>query len=297
MLGSVAQVIALTAYGNAVLGGAAPPGPDAFYPSNSAFQYCEYVQFVDVSDRASNGKEIPWAADPVAWFGRLKSEKVRALRLHYVSTAAENADKNLPDRMGAGFVGGGGRWLLEAVTPEGSDYWEARWVVGDQNRADRKIWRVTYGRVARNRPIPGVPAEDIEKLKYELSGALQQIDKFARSHNLSEFAKMFERSQAQLSSTTPEQGVYHKDLLSQGHASLPVQQLLWASQIGWVFGGMGSWNDVGDDSPEYERVSEKLFQTLNRAYAAVANSTVPPDFQKPKRTAGLLDTFLAFFRQ
>jgi hypothetical protein len=57
--------------------------------------------------------------------------------------------QNVPDRMLAGFVGGGGRWLIEAVNPPGSDDWPARWEVGDRTRADRKIWRVTYGRVSR----------------------------------------------------------------------------------------------------------------------------------------------------
>lgn len=44
----------------------------------------------------------------------------------------------------------------------------------------------------------------------------------------------------------------------------------------WVFGGMGSWDDMGfagEAQKEYETVSKKLFQTLNEAIAVAASST------------------------
>jgi hypothetical protein len=45
---------------------------------------------------------------------------------------------------------------------------------------------------------------------------------------------------------------------------------------GGVFGGMGSWSDLslnGLDRAEYDRVSEKLFTTLNEAIYTGANSS------------------------
>ena len=59
-------------------------------------------------------------------------------------------DPQFPDRMSAGFVGGGGRWLLALTSKTGMDLWEASWKVGDQNAPDRCIWRVSYGLVAEN---------------------------------------------------------------------------------------------------------------------------------------------------
>jgi len=52
--------------------------------------------------------------------------------------------------------------------------------------------------------------------------------------------------------------------------------MLKAATHAWVFGGMGSWNDLGfegDTRKEYDRVSEGLFQVLNEAIAIAATSS------------------------
>ena len=53
--------------------------------------------------------------------------------------------------------------------------------------------------------------------------------------------------------------------------------MLKASMSAWVFGGMGSWNDMGfggATQQEYEKVSEQLFDVLNEAIGVAASSTV-----------------------
>ena len=67
---------------------------------------------------------------------------------------------------------------------------------------------------------------------------------------------------------------YHKDLIPDGAASGLATCLLDACQSAWVFGGMGSWNDMsfeGVDPTEYDRVSEQLFSTLNETIQTAAN--------------------------
>ena len=52
--------------------------------------------------------------------------------------------------------------------------------------------------------------------------------------------------------------------------------LLDACQSAWVFGGMGSWNDLGFEGPEqteYDRVSERLFTALNETIQSAANAS------------------------
>ena len=54
-------------------------------------------------------------------------------------------------------------------------------------------------------------------------------------------------------------------------------QLLGAAQAAWIFGAMGSWNDLGfegDDQVLYERLSEDLYQLLNAAIVAAANASI-----------------------
>jgi len=48
-----------------------------------------------------------------------------------------------------------------------------------------------------------------------------------------------------------------------------------ASRSAWVFGGMGSWNDMGFEGAareEYESVSEDLYQTVNDTIVAAVNA-------------------------
>jgi hypothetical protein len=57
---------------------------------------------------------------------------------------------------------------------------------------------------------------------------------------------------------------------------LEAKQLLGAVQAAWVFGGMGSWNDLGfdgDDQQEYDKLSIELFLLLNQAICSAINTT------------------------
>jgi hypothetical protein len=53
-------------------------------------------------------------------------------------------------------------------------------------------------------------------------------------------------------------------------------RLLRAASKGWVFGGMGSWNDSGARNPElseeYERVTIALYSALSFAFVAAVNA-------------------------
>jgi len=276
MLGAVAQSIALTAHGNAFLQKSGAVASPAFYPWNSTFRFCADVRFVDVTITGSSREETAWAPDPMAWFDRLAKEGTYALRLRYGAVGGGTVGSyQVPERMLAGFAGGGGRWLIEVIGPRGSDYWEARWEVADRSRADGKIWRVTYERVARDEVTQEAGRDDLENLKHRLETALLEIQGYASAHRLNNFAAIFAESRSQLSAEAPGKDVDHCDLALNGQLGLTARQVLAAAQLSWVFGGMGSWNDTAHDQSdkEYERLSEELFALLNRAYVAVANAT------------------------
>jgi len=90
--------------------------------------------------------------------------------------------------------GADGLWVIEAIGPRGSAYWEAGWEVGDRTRADRKIWHVTYRRIARDQPTRAAAPDDLVSLKRELDAALIEIQEYATAHGLENFATVFERS-------------------------------------------------------------------------------------------------------
>jgi hypothetical protein len=278
MQATIAQIIALTIHGNASIKGAPQLTRSDFFPANSTFIFCEYVRFVDMKRNAASWDESDYASDPAAWFARLKQESVSALRLVHESTDGQKVgDQNVSDRMLVGFVGGGGRWLIEAIKPNGSDFWEGRWHVGDRQRSDRKIWRVSYGRTASDQPTLDRAAPEIAALKSQLDGNLRAISAFARKQRMDGFAKAFDAGLAQLNSPNPSKGLYHSDLAPQNGLSLPAAQLLGAVQAAWVFGGMGSWNDVGfegEDQILYERLSEDLYRLLNTAIVVATNASI-----------------------
>jgi hypothetical protein len=115
-------------------------------------------------------------------------------------------------------------------------------------------------------------------LQRALDQSLSEIERFARSYRLDNFAALFERSRALLSAPQSGNAVYHNDLTLSGQLSPAAERLLEASQVAWVFGGMGSWNDLGQqetDDEAYQRLSDSLYGLLNRTYVAVASSTAP----------------------
>ena len=56
--------------------------------------------------------------------------------------------------------------------------------------------------------------------------------------------------------------------------SLEAKQILVCADIAWVFGGMGSWNDVVhvDDYDLYRRLTGNLYDTICKSLAAAINS-------------------------
>ncbi len=268
---SIAQVAALTIYGNAFL--LRPGAAVGFYPANSTFQHCEYVNFVDLHKDGNNWVEEPFAGDPIAWFEKLRKQGIVTLRMQY----GPSGQTQPADRMLVGFVGGGGRWLLETQMSGLSDFWEARWQIGDRTRKDQKIWRVTYARFARNQPpIQPQGLEDLERLLQEFDQHLIAMEEFARFERLDNFANLFQRARSRLHSDPPYPDQYHSDLIRVEFLPVAACRLFAACQDAWVFGGMGSWNDQGFDAetqPRYEALSEKLYQLLNRAIVMAANSS------------------------
>lgn len=92
---------------------------------------------------------------------------------------------------------------------------------------------------------------------------------FSAKHQCDGFTLCFERGLKALDHEPDGEG-FHRDLYP-GRKIPAVSDLLNACQHGWVFGGMGSWNDIGFDGAEgqeYNRVSEQLFRVIPIAITA-----------------------------
>ena len=65
------------------------------------------------------------------------------------------------------------------------------------------------------------------------------------------------------------------DFIPRNCLSIEAEQLISACFTGWVFGGMGSWNDMAfgrEMEEEYHRVSDLLYTAICNAIVAAVNS-------------------------
>jgi len=267
--GPIAQAAAVATFCNDILRGYSR---ENFWPASTVFKFCKAVRFVALSGEAAKPTESPFAEDPMQWITRLRQEGTTRLHIH----AFAHDDPGINDRMSVGFVGGGGRWLIETQQARVSDLWQARWQSLNKDDPDRKIWDVAYFRIDHGRPHIPLQTRSITALRQDLMMVLSKIEAFAARQKLEHFAGTFRKATGLLSSDHPLSETYHSDLAPTPAIPLEAKQLLAAVQAAWVFGGMGSWNDLGfdgDDQREYDALSGKLFLLINQTLCSAINTT------------------------
>lgn len=184
--------------------------------------------------------------------------------------------------MTAGLVGAGGRKLIEAVHAGSMDGWEAGWRVGDQKDPDKKIWQVNYARIGEGLERRDIIPYNLTSMAHMLNDALVDIAVFAKRHDRSrDWVETFDKAMLCLKAKAPLDASYNFKGMEAMLPELRAQQLLTACDVGWVFGAMGSWNDIGFDGEaqkEYETLSDRLFQTMVDSITTAVNTT----FDVPK---------------
>ncbi len=272
MTGILAQLVAVTTYGNNYL--AYDYLPAGFYPENSTFRFCNKVDFVEFHKPlfSKNFKESIVAPAPPEWFKYLKKDGCTKLRLFF---QGKNDQTGTKEYKLAGMVGGGGTWYIEAVHKGYSNFWSSRWQVHDPRAADQKIWVVNYGRTSSRQKTLNIQVEQ-GRVREKLYNTLRELTEFATKQNLESWGKQFESAIAVLDSDQPNEQYYHKDLIPLNNYSIDARQILFAAGQAWVFGGMGSWNDLGfsnqEDNDLYERLSAQLYYTIIEAVISAVNS-------------------------
>jgi hypothetical protein len=272
MTGIVAQLISLVSFGNDFLINGKLSVD--YLQNNTTFQFCNLVDFRENKKTYffSKTKEIVISNNPIDWFQYLKDHGCKKLRLYYKHSKEQASVK---DHQLAGLVGGGGVWLIEAVYKDYSNYWLNSWAVTNQNARDRKIWSVNYTLV-----LSGIETSDIRidltEAKSRLSSTLIEIAGFAYSQKLDSWGSQFVKANKTFESPNPNENLYDKDLIVSANYSLISQQVLFSAGSAWVFGGMGSWNDLSfdkkEDNEKYDNLSAKLYDTIIEGIIAAVNS-------------------------
>jgi hypothetical protein len=260
---TIAQVLGLAMHGNAFLRGAAL---GAFWPDATFFGYCRSVRFVPAEPDARRAE----SADPDSWLRSLPPCPGLRVRV------ARRGPPGFGERMTVGFVDGGSLWLIEELGGPRPLAWSAAWSFADRKGGDGQIWSVAY-RGEPADPAPPLPP-DLDRVERDLRAALEAISRFAERIG-SRYGESFRRALACLDGAQPFESRYHPDLAPPGLLSGQASRILAACDAGWVFGGMGSWNDGaygGADCEEGDLLSDRLFDGLQGALADAANSTAAP---------------------
>lgn len=263
MVGPIVQNIALCLYGNAFLNGETVSD----FINNSTAQFCKEIQFgYFYKNKIGKIQEKILYNNPDIFLKEMNSLQTH-FNLYYEPV---KHDDGLEERMSAGFIGGGGKWLLLSTNKTGTINWSSLWNVIDQNNPDNKIWGVKYIQTGNK----FLSNEKDENYLDKFYNALDAIYNFTVSKNDSAFADNFKNAMTTLDSHGEKLFGYHKDLVPDCYKK--IEYILDACQSAWVFGGMGTWNDVyfEDDSifEEYKTVSDNLYSSLIIAVIQSVNS-------------------------
>lgn len=214
-----------------------------------------------------------------AWFAGLRRRGVERLLL---AIPGVNGGGEPPDRSTLGFSNAAG-WFLVGTGPHG-ERWRAAWSVGDQNAPGQRIWHVRFQGVIEPTHVErdGAPLLDepqpLDDARGRLIAALHAVHDFAVEVNLQPWPASFERALAIATSDTdpPPLAAYQHDLLASGWLTPQARVLARAAYASFVFGGMGTWNDVGSANEAeafvYRRLSDDLCTAMLGALVAAANS-------------------------
>lgn len=140
--------------------------------------------------------------------------------------------------------------------------------VGNTTKKEKKSWVVTYGKAVEKQPTINQQF-DIGKTKEELKNILERITEFAFKETSETWGNIFEKAKKTLESKEPEKDFYHNDLIFKENHKLKNRQLLMSASKAFVFGGMGSWNDMWLEPKEveekYNLLSAELYETMMKA--------------------------------
>ena len=264
MNGELAALVALCLHGNDWLASGTEPAP-ALDAENSAFRSVDSVH-VTCPQRRFLGHHM-WEADGVAaWLQFVRNTGGRRLSL----VVGDLQPSGLPDPVAASFSNGG-RWALvdDAPTPR---LWQSHWAVHDRNRTDNRIWAVQLSGspLGRSRFAQRAPSSARDDLRV----ALDSIKGFAGSDAVLDSWTMWFTEALRLLDA-PEPVIPYNPDLAPATFPLESRQLLAAAVKAWVFGGMGSWNDLGFSDTarqaEYYRRTDALYRSVLEALLSITS--------------------------
>ncbi|MCI2399760.1 hypothetical protein [Aliiroseovarius subalbicans] len=274
MDGEVAQLAALVISANNRIAHSDDPMP--WFAGQRAFDRCGSIAF-HTSHKRRYGKDrrVPVAETPGDWLDRLTESGVERVVMSCIRQDQDDDEDMIPDRLSAGFAGGGSLWSMTSETPDGGVIrWTPGWRAAYPRDPDGRIWAVEY----LANPSPATPpGVDLEEVRNTLRAALSDMNEFAQAQHFDQVAAIFGSALCLLDGAPDPRPVPRPP----GPADTlppPARRLLFAAQRGWTFDNMSLWRDQDfsqDVWVRYAALSEQLYTAVTTAMVAAVNASVP----------------------
>ena len=257
----LAQLVSLTCHGNAYLAAKAGAQPPEILRDVDAFDGIIRIKFVVRID--SDGKEQLISEGTAGWYRYLKDHKSRRIRI--VPISWKDARPDLPDRV-ASFFAGSGSWVLLSEGTKANLIWTPLYTESGKGEA------LTFMGTPIDEPLPEFSA-DLAAAEENLRKALTDILEFTKKEGLGKNWEAIFTNALFILDSEGESHVRISALLPEGAYSHRARRLMAAASEAWVFGGMGSWNDMGGGEG-YAKVSDGLYTAMIDAIITATNE--PP---------------------
>jgi hypothetical protein len=262
----IARNVALVTYGNLFLQG---KGSD-FDIDTLVTHNCYGLDFVDPPIDGIAGSSKVLASDTNKWFGYIKDQGAKKLKMFF----KKSEQSGLPDHISSAFVGGGSYWFIEVQFDSTSDLYLSGWIPsGDVGNDTRKTHYLHFNHDMIHLDDISLSVSDARE---KLNTVLQELSAFAAEFkHITPWVSNFENARSTLTDFEPNVA---DEFLPVGIYSKEARQLIEAAFASWVFGGMGSWNDMAhmamssDNHGRHAKLSEELYWAICTAVVAAVNS-------------------------
>lgn len=259
----LAQLVALTAHGNVAL---SAPGHRSGLEASNLFRHVGQLSF-----GLTEAQEPSDPVTPAAWFATLRARGIRRL---YLIRLPSEPDASLSTYDRSAFANGE-QAAIAAVDPQGRmELWVPQWTSVEPD--GQHTWVLRYRGFAGGTWADALLAKGVGDVTNALRSTLRAIAAFAAGNGLERWVENFTGADDLLD---PGAAEFNDDMLPRAGYRADARRLLTAAMAGWVFGGMGSWNDTGpensDQYPRYEQLTQQLYDTIMDALLASANAFTP----------------------
>jgi len=262
----IARNVAMVTYGNLFLQDC---GND-FDIDRLVTDNCYNLDFVDPPIENIAGSSKVLATDANKWYKYLKDNGAMKLKLFY--KPSEHAD--LPDHISTAFVGGGSHWFIEVQFDSTSDLYLSGWMPSEDMGFNKR--RTHYLRINHEMKHLDDPSLSVDESRENLSTVLRELSEFVNEFDHTKpWLSHFEYALTILREFEP---IVADEFLPAGIYSKNTHQLIEAAFRSYVFGGMGSFNDMAhmamssENHGRHAKLSEELYAAICTAIVSGVNS-------------------------